>query len=160
MILRRLFKTATCQTGHGSQASSPGLRGAWPSTLMSSSIFGPAYPRTAAHDLESCTLLRGCLRESPRPCQRNTNRPPVHQLWTNRVLSDRNSLNTSLGVSRNAHAKPPKSFHVECYLGTDLIQFSRRKTIAAAQRQGREPVLADLVLTLNVYVLAFVAIKL
>ena len=45
---------------------------------------------------------------------------------------------------------------VEYYLGTDLIQFSHRKTMFAAQRQGCEPVIADLVLTLNVYVLGLV----
>src|ERR1039458_5977838 len=48
---------------------------------------------------------------------------------------------------------------VKCYLGTDLIQFSPRKTVVAAQRQGREPVLADPLLTLNVYVLRFVAVE-
>src|SRR5271157_5079757 len=69
----------------------------------------PAYPRTAADDLEFCTLLGGCLGESPGPNQRNTNCQAVHQLGSNRVLSDRNTLNAGLDVSRNAHAKPPKS---------------------------------------------------
>jgi len=48
---------------------------------------------------------------------------------------------------------------VGCYLGTNLIQFSHRKTIVVAQRQGREPVFAELVLALNVYVLGFVAVE-
>ncbi|SPF52914.1 hypothetical protein SBA4_530030 [Candidatus Sulfopaludibacter sp. SbA4] len=49
--------------------------------------------------------------------------------------------------------------HVKFYLDADLIQFSRRKTIVAGQRQGREPVFAELVLALNVYVLGFVAVE-
>src|SRR5260370_19935414 len=40
-----------------------------------------------------------------------------------------------------------------------LIQFSRRKTIVAAQRQRCEPVLADHPLALNVYVLRLVAVE-
>lgn len=60
----------------------------------------PAYPRTASDDLESCTLLRSCLGESPGPRQRNTNRPAVQQLGSNRVLSDRNSLTSLQTASR------------------------------------------------------------
>src|ERR1035441_9998598 len=71
--------------------------------------FRPAYPSTAADDLESCTLVGSCLGKPPGPSQRNTNRPAVHQLGGNCVLGDRNGLNTSLDASRNAHAKPPKS---------------------------------------------------
>src|SRR5216684_8740429 len=59
----------------------------------------PAYPRTTADDLESGTLLRSCLGESPGPGQRNTNRPAVRQLGRNCVIGDRNTLNTSLDVS-------------------------------------------------------------
>src|ERR1035441_2481577 len=81
----------------------------------------PAYPSTAADDLESCTLVGSCLGEPPGPHQRNTNRPAVHQLGGNRVLGNRNSLNTSLDVSRNAHAKPPKSFP-----GKGVRRISRR----------------------------------
>src|SRR5882762_639490 len=60
---------------------------------------GPVYSRTVTDDLESCTLLWRCLGESPGPCQRNTNRPAVRQLGRNCVVSDRNTLNTSLDVS-------------------------------------------------------------
>src|SRR5260370_42326729 len=69
----------------------------------------PVYSRTAADDLESCALFRSCLGKSPGPRHWNTNRPPIHQLGSNRFLGDRNTLNTGLDVSRNAHAQPPKS---------------------------------------------------
>src|SRR5216684_316099 len=50
-------------------------------------------------------------------------------------------------------------FHIERYPGTNLIQFSRRKTIVATQRQRCEPVFADPVLTLNVYMLWLIAVE-
>jgi hypothetical protein len=48
---------------------------------------------------------------------------------------------------------------IELYLNTDPIQFSRRKSIVARQREWREPVLANLVLPLNMYVLRIVAVE-
>jgi len=59
----------------------------------------PAYPRTAAYDLEFCTLLCSRLGESPGPGQRNTNRPAVRQLGSNRLVSYRDTLNTSFHSS-------------------------------------------------------------
>jgi hypothetical protein len=67
----------------------------------------PAYARTSADDLESRTLLRSRLGKPPGPCQRNTNCPTVHQVGSNRVFSNRNTLNTSVDVNRNSHAAPP-----------------------------------------------------
>src|SRR5579872_403784 len=52
-----------------------------------------------------------------------------------------------------------KPFHIACYPGTDLIQFSHRKTIVAGQRQRREPVFAHIAFALNVYVLGLVAVE-
>jgi hypothetical protein len=51
------------------------------------------------------------------------------------------------------------SLDVACHLGTNLVQFSRRKTIVSAQGHGPKPIFADFILALNVHVFRLIAVE-
>jgi len=107
---------------------------------------GPVDSISAAGDLPTGTLRRGCVQEARVPCERHRDRASIHQVHRQRILGEPHVCHSFIGC----HYRSPPAFILEaCCEGARLPRrnlspkLSSREARAELARSARRGILVS-----------------